>query len=120
MALHLGADQVAACDIGLCSLLGEYGHNAFAGNPAAVFYASSFDGFVRNSISQQGIRYLFVDRRLAEGRPPTGRFFAGNPVKQSGQPLTSSALKKLGRGSGLDRIYDDGTVDVYETGGVKG
>ena len=117
--VHLGTDQVAACDIGLCSLLGAYGHTAFAENPAAVFYAHSFDGFVRSSIASQDIRYVFVDRRLIDGRPPTGRFFAGNPVKQSGQPLTPSALEKFEH-SGLDRLYDDGNVDVYQTGKVRG
>ena len=117
--LHLGADQVAACDLDLCSLLGEYGHNAFATNPAAVFYAPSFDRPVRNSIAQQGIRYLFVDRRLVDGRPLRGLFFAGDPVEQSGQSLTFPALEKFDH-AGLERIYDNGDIQVYDTGRVKG
>jgi len=73
-------------------------------------------------IKQAHIAYLIVDTRLSEGLPhqqfyvESGEFGAND---RSG-PVPAAALAKFASVPGVQRIYDNGSLVVYDVRGLRG
>ena len=61
----------------------------------------------------QGLRYIWVDRRLSESLPASASTFLSTPtLVDTSVPLSVTDLDKFNTVPGLDRIYDSGNI-VY-------
>lgn len=63
------------------------------------------------------IRYLYVDRRLAEQPPPFGYYFATGEI-DAGRQLTDAQLTKFDRVPAIKLIYRHGPVSIYDLKGL--
>jgi hypothetical protein len=63
------------------------------------------------------LRYLYVDRRLADGRPHFGTYFYDGET--SGPPqLTRAGLTKFDNVPGILTLYRHGPISIYDLGGL--
>jgi len=61
------------------------------------------------------VEFAWVDIRLADHLPMSGSYFPMDP--QSGKragPIERGALTKFDAIGGTDRVYDNGTVRIYD------
>jgi len=63
------------------------------------------------------IRYLYVDRRLADQPPPFGYYFATGEI-DAGRQLTDLQLTKFDRVPAIELIYRHGPVSIYDLKGL--
>jgi hypothetical protein len=59
------------------------------------------------------LRYLYVDRRMADSLPPFGLYFADGEANQ-GERFTLQQLTKFDRAAGIQAIYRHGPVSIYD------
>ncbi|MFD0482207.1 hypothetical protein ACFQ46_06340 [Kineococcus sp. GCM10028916] len=67
-------------------------------------------------VREAGIRYLVVDRRDANGLPNQGVYVESGEFGGDGRtaPVPLAALEKFDDVPGVDRIYDNGSIAVYD------
>jgi hypothetical protein len=63
------------------------------------------------------IRYLYVDKRLAEQPPPFGYYFATGEIN-AGQQLTEEQLAKFDGVPAIKLIYRHGPISIYDLKGL--
>ncbi len=63
------------------------------------------------------IRYLYVDRRLAEQLPPFGFYFATGEIDE-GRQLTDAQLTKFDQVPAIKLVYRHGPVSIYDLKGL--
>ncbi|MCW1959151.1 MAG: hypothetical protein KIH64_011525 [Mycobacterium sp.] len=63
------------------------------------------------------IRYLYVDRRMADSLPPFGIYFNTGEAGQ-GKQLTPAQLTKFDRVPGIKMVYRHGPVSIYDLKGL--
>jgi len=72
------------------------------------------------AVREAGIDYLVVDRRDAEALPRQG--FYAEPGEPGGddrtEPVPAEALRKFSSVPGVDVVYDNGSIVVYDLGGL--
>ncbi|MGH3321231.1 MAG: hypothetical protein ACRDN9_13860 [Streptosporangiaceae bacterium] len=101
-------------------LMGTYGNQDVVREAAPLYYGPRFSPADRTLVARASLRYLMVDHRMTEQLPVTGAYFPADP--RSGHyrhPLAPEALNKFNRVPGVDRIYDDGPILVYNLGGSR-
>lgn len=59
------------------------------------------------------VRYIYVDRRMADRLPPFGIYFADGEANM-GQQFRSAQLTKFDRVSGITTVYRHGPVSIYD------
>jgi hypothetical protein len=113
----LGPGNRVGGDATSVSLASTYGRQDPVREVGALYYADSW-GLAQDDLAQRlHVRYLVVDRRLSTQLPESGAYFERDP--RSGQitsPLTAGQLGKFDALTGMDRLYDNGTVRIYRTG----
>jgi hypothetical protein len=111
----LPPDQRVACDFSTCSILGAYGRAELSTSASSVYYSATV-AEADADMAALGLRYLVVDHRVTRETPVTGSYYLGDD--QEGQhltPLAAVLLAKFDRDPLLDRIYDNGNVQIYAT-----
>lgn len=63
------------------------------------------------------VRYLYVDRRMADSLPPFGLYFADGEANQ-GEQFTTAQLTKFDRVPGIKIVYRHGPVSIYDLKGL--
>lgn len=107
--------QTVACDFTVCSLLGAYADAHVAGNVSAAYYALRFNSSVRTVLRDAGVDYLFVDMRLATQIPITGQYFPNDiQGNKHVRPISQVALIKFDHAPGVNLVYDNGVVRIYD------
>jgi hypothetical protein len=113
----LGPGNRVGGDATSVALSSTYGRQDPVREVGSLYYADTW-GLAQDDLVQRlGVRYLVVDRRLGTQLPESGAYFENDP--RSGQitsPLTSAQLSKFDTLTGVDRLYDNGTVRIYSTG----
>ena len=90
-------------------------HESGLVNPELLYFNKNLSLFDIYLIRKADIRYIVVDDRLAQGLPLYGVYIAaGEPTTR----LTSAQLDKFTRYSFVKRIYDNGTIQVYDVSGL--
>ncbi|MDA8034428.1 MAG: hypothetical protein M0T71_09705 [Actinomycetota bacterium] len=90
-------------------------------NVGLFYFARTFGNFERAMIRRFDIRYLVVDRRLASGPPYFGVYFEpGVPAPGARNRLTAGELAKFAHVAGLQRIYSNGPIQIYDAAGILG
>jgi hypothetical protein len=106
------------------TLLAAFGHlnpviGTINGTPVSrVFFSKRYDERDQEVISDDAIDYIVVDRRYAEVAPVSG-FYYEPSEKAGGKAVSREALEKFADLEGLDRIYDNGAIAIYDTSGLR-
>jgi hypothetical protein len=124
VASNLPRSAQLACDWGACYLVNGYGSQTAYANVPGLFYSCSFDRSIRRLLSERGIQYVLVDRRIASQRPvrPSGHEYFDNetPAQEAMTPVPRCGLDKFDRDPRVRRLYDGGPFAVYDVRGVPG
>lgn len=107
-------------------LLGSYGHldpvlGEIRGIPVTrVFFSRRFDAAVRVVIVRDAVDYVVVDRRLSTSLPLDGHYYErGEPGSfERTEPVSEAALRKFTRVPGVDKVFDNGAIVIYDTSGL--
>ena len=118
---HLPAGSNVAADrdnaVMLNALGGVNAVSALGGqiNPELLYFDSRLSIYDIFLIRKDYIRYLVTDDRLAQGLPLYGTYIApGEPSRR----LTKEDLDKFDTYPFIKRIYDNGSIQVYDLTGV--
>jgi hypothetical protein len=108
-------NQQVACDTSTCSIMAAYGRASVYTNSASIFYATSAAD-ANKRMHDLGLQYLVVDRRVTTQVPSSGNYFFQDPLAgQHKAPLAPPLIEKFDQDSQIDRIYDNGNVQIYLT-----
>ena len=116
---HLPPNRGFASDFIGGSLVGALGDQRVIFDDAPLFYAMRFGAEQRREIRTQGIDYLLVDERMADGLPAAGGYFAFTPHSIPLRKRMPRASLTKYDASGVDRIYDSGAIVIYRVGTAK-
>lgn len=72
-------------------------------------------------IRAAGIRYVVVDRRNANGLPNQSVYVESGEFGEAGRtrPVPRAATTKLDRVSGVQRLYDNGSIAIYDVEALR-
>jgi hypothetical protein len=111
----LGHDNRFAADLTNYTLLGTYGEQDVIRQGATLYYSAGVSPEDQQIVASTSLRYLVVDRRLAEGLPASGRYFPDDPqADKHTVPLPLEDLTKFDAVPGIRRIYDSGDIVIYD------
>ncbi|HEX3240966.1 MAG TPA: hypothetical protein VHR18_12645 [Solirubrobacterales bacterium] len=79
-----------------------------------VFFSRTYESRDQEVISEDAIDYIVVDRRFIDV-PPSSDFYYEPGEPSGGNPVSREALQKFAALDGLDRIYDNGAIAIYDT-----
>jgi O-antigen/teichoic acid export membrane protein len=117
---HLPAGSNIAADRQSGALLADYADvnlvTTIGGfvDPSPIFFGKTFDDSDVSLIRKDDIRYIVVDQRLATSLPLFGTYFEVGEAPP-GTRLTSEELNKFGSLKSISRIYDNGSIQIYDT-----
>jgi len=122
---HLPAGSHVAVDRDNAGLLNDFGQVVpvtplnGAGNPAPLFFDPQLTPSDITFIRKYDVRYIVTDTRLTEGLPLFGAYIAAG---ETGRPtrLTAAELGKFNTIRGVQRIYDNGAIQVYDLSRLLG
>jgi hypothetical protein len=82
-----------------------------------VFLSREFGFNDHVVISHDAIDYVVVDRRLAHSLPVDGYYYDREEplANEREHPISAAALRKFNDIPGVDRIYDNGPIVIYDT-----
>jgi hypothetical protein len=112
--------QRVACDFSTCSMLAGYARATVSTAASPVYYATSM------AVLDQRLRvltsdYVAVDQRWTRQTPATGRYFFRDVLEGAHtRPLAASLLVKFDTNPRIDRLYDNGPIQLYDTRKVWG
>lgn len=113
-------DSVGASDGANSTLLTAYGRmnpqrGQIGGVRVSEIFISPFFGRTAREVMQgDKIRYLVVDRRLADRLPLSDRYFEGGDPPGFKPPVSARALTKFAKVRDLDLVFDIGPLRVYD------
>ena len=126
VADNLPVGSRIAADFSNDLVLGSLGHQspdvgtAADVDEALLFYTTRFTSADKALIQQSKIRFLLVDSRLSTGEPHLADQYFAYATSRRIQRLTSAELDKFNTASGIQRIYDDGTIRIYDLSSIIG
>ena len=109
-------------------LLGSYGDQyvVFAGSDGVqewqVFLSRQVGAAEVARLAQGNVRYLLIDRRLSQSLPLIPYYYEEGEVYEGAHtaPIAAQVLGKWDSATGVDRIYDAGSIQVYDVGAIDG
>jgi hypothetical protein len=115
----LGPGNRFGVDSGNYALLGAYGQQDAVRDASSLYYSDHLGPTERAYLASSSLRYLFVDRRLAQSLPVTGSYFLVDPHEgQLTRPIPLQDLDKYDGMAGVDRLYDSGDIVIYDLRGL--
>jgi hypothetical protein len=111
----LGPGNRVGGDVTAVSLASTYGRQDPVRETAPLFYATGWGLAEDELVRTLHLDYLVVDRRLGTQLPESDSYFENDP--EAGlitHPLTGQQLGKFDSLIDVDRLYDNGTVRVYD------
>jgi hypothetical protein len=90
-------------------------------NASQVLLAPKFTGQDRALIAELKIEFVIVDLRDADGLPRVGIYYESGEYDQARTaPVSRAALTKLSSVPGVQRVYDNGSIVIYDTRNLDG
>jgi hypothetical protein len=83
-----------------------------------VFFSKKYDHKDQEVISEDAIDYIVVDRRFVDAQPDSG-FYYERDEPSGGKPISAEAMQKFADLEGLDRVYDNGAIAIYDTAALR-
>ena len=126
-AAHLPRNSRVLVDGPNGLLLGSYGRmepviGEIRGIPVTeVFFSKQFNFADRTVIVHDAIDYVVVDRRLTHSLPVDGYYYDREEPRahERTNPVATRSLNKFNDVPGIDRIYDNGPIVIYDTTGIS-
>ena len=113
-------DQGVASDFSTEALISALGHQAEVQGIAGLFLPLRYSIAQGRLARSKRVSFIAVDRRITRQRPATGYYFTDEP-KQDARvaPLPTRSITKFDDIPGVSRVYDDGTIEIYEIVGSE-
>ncbi len=111
----LGTDYRFAADTDGLTLLSTYGREDPVNTASRLYYDKEWGLADQNLQDSQSIDFVWVDLRLSHELPISGQYFPVDP--QSGKhttPIPVANLQKFDGIIGVSRVYDNGTIIMYD------
>ncbi len=90
-------------------------------NASQVLLAPTFTAQDRALIAESGIEFVIVDLRDADGLPRVGLYYESGEYDQARtRPVSRAALTKLNSVPGVQRVYDNGSIVIYDVRNLDG
>jgi hypothetical protein len=126
MSRHLPHDSVVYGDRVGGLLAGAYGdqfvvtHVGTRVDASRLLLDPAYGQEDRTVIRRAGIRYLVADRRNANGLPNQDVYVESGEFGEDGRtaPVPAAALRKFSSVPGVDAIYDNGSIVIYDLGAL--
>lgn len=83
----------------------------------SLFFADDWSKPQTDTARGMQLRYLFVDRRMADELPHLGSYFFGGETPEI-QQLTDWELTKFDTVPGIDLVYRHGPISIYDLKGL--
>ena len=123
---YLGPNNRIGTDLINQALMGTYGdqHVVTASGDhtdlSPIFFASHLGPDELAILRRAHVRYLIVDRRLAQSLPLLGAYFVETEphAYQHKTPIDLEALIKFNTISQVNRVFDSGDIVIYDVGGL--
>ncbi|MFN8528586.1 MAG: hypothetical protein U0670_08240 [Anaerolineae bacterium] len=124
---HLPSDSRVSADRINTLLMSVYGNQRMITHLAddiylaSVFTAPHFGPTEAGLISRADADFLVVDQRLSTALPLVGVYFeAGEPGgRLYTEPVALDALRKFDTVGGISRIFDSGSILIYDVRGIR-
>lgn len=117
-ASRLPRDNGVAAGFITGGVLGTLGHQADVGSVPSLFDTGTFTAAASRVVAVHRITLIVVNLRDARQVPADGYYFATAPLGPHNRgPLPARYLGKFAKIAGLSRIFDDGTMIVYDVSG---
>ncbi|GAA3457900.1 hypothetical protein [Dactylosporangium matsuzakiense] len=112
---YLGTGHRFAADTTGFNLVSTYGGQRIVRETAPLFYSPAWGLADQELVKARSVEFVYVDIRLADQLPITGSYFPQDPEagKRAG-PIARDGLTKFDGINGADRVYDNGTVRIYD------
>ncbi len=114
---RIGADRVSATLLAAEAGLWPVYEGVDGVKTPELFVADEWGLEETDLASALKIRYLYVDRRLADQPPPFGFYFATGEIDE-GRQLTDAQLTKFDRVPAIKLVYRHGPVSIYDLKGL--
>ncbi len=112
---ELGTGNRVAADTNGYTVVSTYGGQDPVGEAAALYDDAQWGLSDELALQQYAIAYLWVDSRITTQVPAAGSRFPVDPHGgQRTRPLPAERLSKLDKLTGMDRLYDNGTIRIYD------
>jgi len=120
-------NSVVYGDRTLGGLAAAYGHQETVLHVATnidasqLLLAPTYTDVDRTLIQRAGLDYLVVDERISSGLPHQQVYIENGEYGGDGRttPVSGAALTKFSAVDGVDRLYDNGSIVVYDVGRLK-
>ncbi|MGH7642646.1 MAG: hypothetical protein ACRENX_06470 [Candidatus Dormibacteria bacterium] len=117
-ATELPADNGFASDFVTASILASLGGQAAPPNVASLFLDSHVSASTIRLVAEQRVTFIAVDLRLAQDVPADGYYFVNDPRQgEYRSPIPLKDLTKFSSIPGVSKVFDDGTIAVYDVVG---
>jgi hypothetical protein len=126
-AAHLPTGSRIIADRDASLLAGSIGglypvtHVADGINGSAILLSPTWTAADRTLVRRLRIAYVVIDLRDATGLPREGIYYESGEYDQNRtSPVPLSALTKLNAVAGVTRIYDNGSLVIYDVRAIEG
>jgi hypothetical protein len=101
------------------SMFSSIGNQAYQRNLANLFLTTSYTAANRSLVKSKRITYVVADRRITEQLPAAGFYFSPDPHQGNyKKPLARASIDKFNSVPGVSRVFDDGTIVIYDLAGA--
>jgi len=83
-----------------------------------VFFSPTYEHKDQEVISEDAIDYILVDRHFVN-TPPDSGFYYERDEPSGEKPISAEAFRKFADLEGLDRVYDNGGIAIYDTAALR-
>ncbi|SDS28706.1 hypothetical protein [Actinoplanes derwentensis] len=104
-------------DITAVALSSTYGRTDPVREVGELYYAPEWTAAEEEVVRTLAIDYLVVDHRLGDLLPMDNAYFQSDPMAgRITEPLSDAQLGKFDQVATISRLYDNGTVRIYQMG----
>jgi hypothetical protein len=112
---YVPRDQGVASDYWTEAMISALGYQAEPNNIAGLFLPLQYSSAQGDLAKNRRVSFIVADRRITEQLPASGFLFENDPERGLySTPLPTRSLTKFNDIPGVSRVYDDGTIVVYE------
>ena len=114
-AKYVPRDQGVASDYWTEGIVSALGYQAEPNNIAGLFLPTKYASAQNNVAKVNRVSFIVADTRITKQLPASGYLFEADPERGLyTTPLPAQSLAKFNDIPGVSRVYDDGTIVVYE------